>query len=78
MPNYKGSAAAEQHMAITSTAYTGEDTVLGLLWVDLAASLLKRCTSLNPYTYVSVEGSATAVENSFVFIALADPKAIGV
>lgn len=32
---------------------------IGDLWVDLSANTLKRCTSTNPYTWLSVEGSGS-------------------
>lgn len=35
---------------------SGAPCIVGSLWVDKTNNVLKRCTSVNPYTFVSVEG----------------------
>lgn len=53
---------------IGTTAPSEEPVDVGHLWTDLTAVLLKRCTSIGPYTWVSVEGGAggAPVDASYV------------
>ena len=44
---------------IQSTPPASGPVVIGSLWLDTSTNLLKRCTSLSPYTFVSVEGSGS-------------------
>ena len=39
---------------------TGDGLVVGDLWSDTTAGLLKRCTSISPVTFVSTEGGSSA------------------
>jgi hypothetical protein len=49
------------HYYRQATAPTGADPLqVGDLWSDTAANLLKRCTSVSPITFVSVEGGSAA------------------
>ena len=49
--------AESHHYYRQPTAPTGSDPLqVGDLWSDTTANLLKRCTSLTPITFVSVEG----------------------
>jgi hypothetical protein len=52
----------EHHYYRQATAPDNADgrLAVGDLWSDTTASLLKRCSSLSPITFVSVEGGATA------------------
>ena len=59
-PNsYKQGNAPDQSGPIEPVPFTDD------LWVDTSAHLLKRCTAINPYVWVSIEGggSATIVFN---------------
>lgn len=44
---------------IGTTAPADAQVQVGSLWVDTTAALLKRCTSISPITFVSVEGGAS-------------------
>ena len=49
------------HYYRQATAPTGADPLqTGDLWSDTTANLLKRCTSVSPITFVSVEGGSSA------------------
>lgn len=54
---------------IGTTAPDTSPAVVGSLWMDTTANLLKRCTSTSPYTFVSVEGggSGSATPTSAAF-----------
>lgn len=43
-----------------SAPVTSDPLQIGDIWSDTAANLLKRCTSLSPVTFVSVEGGSSA------------------
>lgn len=48
-------------LLFTQPAMPAEEPVaVGTLWVDTTANLLKRCTSIAPYTFVSTEGGGGA------------------
>ena len=57
-----GHAGAEvNHYYRQATIPTTSDPLqVGDIWSDTAANLLKRCTSLSPVTFVSVEGGSAA------------------
>jgi hypothetical protein len=58
----RGHAGDESHHYYRQgTAPTAPDLLqVGDLWSDTASSLLKRCTSVSPVTFVSVEGGSSA------------------
>lgn len=59
-----GSATHESyddHVYVQATAPgAGDDVEVGDVWSDTTASLLKRCTSVSPITFVSTEGGSSA------------------
>ena len=61
--NFRSAAhigAESHHYYRQLTAPIGSDPLqVGDLWSDTTADLLKRCTSLSPITFVSVEGGSS-------------------
>lgn len=46
--------------ATIPTLATFPGIIVGAIWVDTTTSLVKRCTSLSPITFASIEGAASA------------------
>ena len=44
---------------------------VGDLWVDTTASLVKRCTSVSPFTWVSIEGGGAGAPTGASYVVMA-------